>query len=178
MSIKEIKKKLSRLILNGIFLVILYFVYEVIPYIFTPIIIPGLNISGEQLSRISILIILVILLARVLPDILFFSGIGADLILGQLGIQKEKRPSRRVARDLVVMILIVLISEAAVPLFSDMPSELGLWLSTITSFVAIVLFIILLYDIGKSLYNVLKGKVDNLAYLIAEQVKKKDKSNA
>ena len=176
---EEIRRRVPRFIVNTIALVILYLLlYPFIPAYFNGINVPGLNIAGDQLARLVLILIILIFLARALPDALVLADVGVDILLARLGAKKEERPLRRAARDIIYIILLILLAAAVLPFFSSMPTELGNWLSTSTSLITLGLFLILIYDMGRTLYRVLEEKTQSLANWLAEQVNKERKDDA
>jgi len=169
---EEIRRRVPRFIVNTIILAILFFLYPAIPLPFSGTVVPGLNLAGDQLARLVVILVILIFLARVLPDALVLADIGADVLLRHLGAKKEERPLRRAARDVVYMILLILLAAAALPFFSSIPTELGSWLSTSTSLITLGLFLVLIYDVGRTLYGVLEEKTEAFANWLAEQVNK------
>ena len=174
---EEIRRRVPRFIVNAIILAILFLSYPIIPAPFTGMTVPGLGINGDQLARMIIILIILIFLARVLPDALVLADIGADVFLRRLGAKEEERPLKRAARDIVYIILLMLLAAAALPFFSAIPTELGGWLSTSTSLITLGLFLVLIYDVGRTLYKVLEEKTQAFADWLAQQVNKEGKAD-
>lgn len=169
----ELKERVPRFIVNTIILLILFFVYPVAPLLFVGITIPGLNMGADQLTRLVVILIIIIFLARTLPDALVLADIGTDLVLKHLGI-REERPLRRASRDLVYMIIVILLAAAALPFLSAIPG-FGAWLSAAASLVSLGLLLLLFYDMGRVLYRVLEEKAEAMADWLAQLASREDK---
>lgn len=159
---EELRRRVPRLIVNTVILIILYFLYPAVPLPFRGIEVPGLNIYGDQLMRLTIMLLIGIFLAKALPDALYLMDVGVDMLLTRLDIKKKEKPLKRAARDLLYIILVILLAAATLPFFSAIPSEVGGWLSAATSLVTLALVLILLYDIGRIFYSVLEKKTEAL----------------
>ncbi len=169
---EEIRQRVPRFIVNAIIIIFLFFLYLIVPISFIGIIVPGLNMSGDYLARLIIILVIVIFLARTLPDALFLADLGVDLFLKHLGVIKEERPIKRAARDVVYIILVILLAAAILPLLSSMPKDLRANFRTLTSLITLGLFLILIYDIGRVLYELVEKKIESFANWLAEQANK------
>jgi hypothetical protein len=165
----EIRHRVPRIVVNSITALIFWFVSLTAPIFVADITIPGIglepyNDAGWLIWAAATLMGLVFLV-RALSDIIVIVDIGVEVTVRRLGV-KEDRPLRRVARDLVYILLTMLLAAAAVPFVEPLP-QFGSFLTAIISLVSLGIFLVLIYDMGRTLYQVLEEKTRTLAGWLA-----------
>ncbi len=161
--------RVPRLIFNSIILLLLFFIYTVMPIPFAWFTLPGLNISGDQMIRLIILPIALIFLAKTLPDMLSIADKGANRILKILGIHIEEDPLRRVLKDITYLLTIIVSDILASPLLASIPN-IGFLSNLTVNLIALGISLLLIYDIGRTLYNILEEKTEAATRWIAKHV--------
>jgi hypothetical protein len=143
------------------------------------IVIPGVVVepfnNAETVVSITATIITLIFLVRAASDVLYFVDVWTEIITKRLGI-KEERPLKRVARDLVYIILAILLATAVTPIIFPIP-QIGGYLSIAISLTALGVFLILIYDIGRVLHDVLQEKTLKIAEWIASLAGERNRNN-
>lgn len=155
---EELKRRMPRFIVTLAALALTIFIYNA-AYLSFDIPLPGLNISVDQLIRLIMILTILVLLARALPDAFFLADVTADTLLKRLGMKGEEKPLRRAARDFVYIIVVVLIATAALPFLAAVPSY-GHQMVAAVSLIALGVVLLLIYDIGRMLYRVLERKAE------------------
>jgi len=84
---------------------------------------------------------------------------------------KEELSPKRAARDFIYIIVIILIATALSPILATVENA-GEILTTVTTYVALGLIIILIYDIGRIIYRIIEQKAELLADRLARMVEK------
>ena len=166
---EELRERLPRVITSLVVVFFLYLVLDIIPA-FVGFTMPGINIGLNMIVRLVVLLIIFIFLARVLIDIRVLADKVTDPIVRRFGIREEKS-MKRVARDVAYIIIIVLIVEAVLPLLANVPT-VGDLLGTMTGLVAIGVLFIFVYDMGRTLYDLIVSRADDVADWFAESSKK------
>ncbi len=119
-------------------------------------------------------LIAVIFLIRALSDALFLGDILTDIIVHRLGIIEERSP-KRAARELIYIIVIILIVTAATPIIGTfVEGDFGFGIQSLITYVALAIIIILIYDIGRTLYRVIELKVELLAEKLSNIVEEEN----
>ena len=112
------------------------------------------------------MVIALIFLVRAAANILVLMDLGTEIVTRWLGVREEKS-MRRVAKDLVYMLLAILLAAAVSPITASLP-QVGGPLTTAISLLALGIFLILTYDIGRVLYRILERKAEAFADWLAE----------
>ena len=173
----EIRKRLPRIIINITVAFMFWIISQLGPLFVKGVVIPGISIpppfdTVSSIVGLTAMLIAVVFLVRAISDILFFVDISAEIIVRSLGI-KEKRPLKRIARDFTYIILTLLIATAASPILSPIP-QVGAYLTAIVSIVALGIFLVLIYDIGKVVHGVLQEKTRRIADWISGLVEERN----
>ncbi len=147
--------------------VIFYLVNIVVPPLLGDIILPGLNINAGTLIGTIALIFTAIFLIRVLADALVLSDIVTDVFVRRLGIKEERSPKRAV-RDTIYIIVIILVTTALLPILSTLDPAIRDPLTIVTTYIALGMILILIYDIGRILYRIVERKAESLADSLAK----------
>jgi len=178
---KEVKMRLPRIVINLTVAFLFWIISQVGPIFVKGLTIPGISLP-PPLDTVSSLVglastfIAMIFLVRAISDILFFADLSAEIVVRSLGI-KERKPLKRIARDLTYIILTLLLATAASPLLSSIP-QVGGYLMVIVSLSALGIFLILIYDIGKVVHGVLHEKTRRIADWIGNLLEEKGYRNS
>jgi len=120
--------------------------------------------------RLIVLVIIFIFLARVLMDIRVLADKVTNPIVRLFGISEEKS-MKRVAKDIAYIILIVLVVEIAQPLLTNVPTG-GDLLGTLSGLVAVGVLFVFIYDMGRTLYELIVRRAEDIADWLAERSEK------
>jgi MFS family permease len=142
--------------------VIFYLINIIVPPLIGDINLPGININAGTLIGTVALIFTAIFLIRVLADALVLSDILTDVFVKRLGI-KEKRSPKRAVRDAIYIIVIILVTTALLPIISTLNPGIKDPLMILTTYVALGMILILIYDIGRILYRIVERKAESIA---------------
>jgi hypothetical protein len=163
------------LVITVIFLVISFVIQQTQDLLpFSQINVPGIGQNLASLIMIITVLIAVIFLIRALSDALFLGDILTDIIVHRLGITEERSP-KRAARELIYIIVIILIVTAAIPILETfVKGDYRFWIQSLITYVALGVIIILIYDIGRTLYRVIELKVESFAEKLSNIVEEKN----
>jgi MFS family permease len=154
--------------------VIFYLVNVIVPPLLGDIMLPGININAGTLIGTIALIFTAIFLIRVLADALVLSDIFTDIFVKRLGIKEERSP-RRAVRDIIYIIVIILVTTALLPIISTLEPSIKSPLTIATTYVALGMILILIYDIGRILYRIVERKAESLAKSLAKMADRRKK---
>ena len=127
------------------------------------------------LLQIGLLLAAGIFLVRTLFDALMIIDKATGLFLRRLGI-KEGLSRQRVFKDTVYIVGILLVAAAIFPLFSRLPN-FGPLLQEITTYAALVLILLFVYDIGRTFYRITEAKANSVANRISNSINSEEKIN-
>ncbi|MHA1712385.1 MAG: hypothetical protein ACTSUS_10105 [Candidatus Freyarchaeota archaeon] len=165
-----IRERLPRFILSMLVGFLFYIISLGVPPLVEGITVPGINIapynSASWLIWAASVVLMMIFFIKGMSDALVLADIGTQLIVRFLGI-KEDRPLRRVARDVIYIVLAILLAEAGLPFLALVP-RIGNLLTIAVSLVTLGVVIVLIYDIGRILYRMLEERARAFAEWIAE----------
>ncbi len=147
--------------------IIFYLVNIFVPPLMGEIMLPGVNIKADTLIGTIALIFTAIFLIRALADGLVLSDILTDIFVKRLGIKEERSP-RRAARDAIYIIVILLVTTALQSLIATLEPGAKEPLTTATTYVALAIILILIYDIGRILYRIVERKAESMADSLAK----------
>ena len=159
---EEIRDRFPRLTMSLVMAIIFYLINTFVPGTMGDITLPGLNMNAGTLIGTIALIFTAIFLIRALADALVLSDILTDIFVKRLGIKEERSP-RRAARDLIYIIVIILVTTALFPLINTLELSIRDPLSVATTYVALGMILILIYDIGRILYRIVERKAESVA---------------
>jgi len=165
---EEVRSRLPRLTMSLVMAIIFFLVNFFVPPLMGDIPIPGINLinAGTLVGTIA-LIFTAIFLIRALADGLVLSDILTDIFVKRLGIKEERSP-RRAARDAIYIIVIILVATALFPLINTLEQNVREPLSMATTYVALGMILILIYDIGRILYRIVERKAESMADSLAK----------
>jgi len=158
----EIRNRFPRLTMSIVMAVIFYLINTMVPPLMGDIIIPGINLNADMLVGTIALIFTAIFLIRALADGLVLSDILTDIFVRRLGIKEERSP-RRAARDTIYIIVVILITTALYPIINTLEPSVRDPLSIGTTYIALGIILILIYDIGRILYRIIERKAESMA---------------
>ena len=142
--------------------IIFYLINTVVPPMIEELTLPGININAGMLVGAVALIFTAIFLIRALSDGLILSDIFTDIFVKRLGIKEERSP-KRAARDTIYIIVIILITTALYPVINTLESSIRDPLLIGTTYIALGMILILIYDIGRILYRIVERKAESMA---------------
>ena len=120
-----------------------------------------LVIESGLLLQIGLLLAAGIFLLRTLFDALTIADNVTGLFVRLLGI-KEGLSRQRIFKDIIYIVAIILVAAAMFPLFSNV-STIGPLLQEITTYVAVGLILLFVYDIGRTFYKITEKKANSVA---------------
>lgn len=147
-----------------------------VPPLFEGVVVPGIEVSGPFLLQGCLMLIGVVFVVRALADALSLADVLTDIFLRRLG-AKEDRSLKRVGRDIIYMIVIILVAEAAIPFISSVP-QVGNMLTGAVSLAALFLIVVLIYDMGRILYRTVEEKAEVLANRLYKRAKRETTGRA
>jgi len=176
----EVRRRLPRIVINITVAFLFWIVSQIGPIFVKDVVIPGISIpppfdSISSIVGLTATLIAMVFFVRAISDILFFADLSAEIIVRSLGI-KERRPLKRIARDFTYIILTLLLATAASPILSSIP-HVGGYLTLAVSLIALGIFLVLIYDIGKVIHGVLQEKTKRIADWISSFLEEKSHRN-
>ena len=127
------------------------------------------------LLQIGLLLVAGIFLVRTLFDALTIVDNVTGLFLRLFGI-KEGLSRQRVFKDTIYIVAILLVAAATFPLFSEL-SNFGPLLQKITTYAALGLILLFVYDIGRTFYRITEAKANSVANRISNSSNGEEKIN-
>jgi uncharacterized membrane protein len=125
----------------------------------------GISAEIVFLSQIGLLLAAGIFLVRTLFDVLVIIDKATGLFVRRLGIN-DGLSRQRIFKDTVYIVAILLVAAAIFPLFSTIPTY-GTLLQEITTYAALGLIILFVYDIGRTFYRITEKKANSVANRIS-----------
>jgi hypothetical protein len=171
---EDIRRRFPRIVMNLVMAVIFWIIDVFVPPTVSGVVIPGLNTNAGLLTWMVVTVIMAIFLIRALSDALVLGDILTDVVVGRLGIKRERSP-KRAARDFIYIIIIILVVTALSPILANV-ADIGYLLTTTATYVALALIIILIYDIGRILYRIIEQKAELLADYLTQMTEKNKNS--
>jgi len=168
---EEVRRRFPRLTMSLVMAIIFLMISIVVPQTaISDIVIPGLDLNAGFLIGTITWLFAAIFLVRALSDALVLSDIVTEIIVKRLGI-KEERSSRRAARDAIYIIIIILVATALYPLLGTL-DEIGSTLTTVTTYIALGIILVLIYDMGRILYRMIERRAESMADRLAKMAEK------
>lgn len=149
-----------------VMVVIFWIVSVVVPPTMGGIVIPGLDLKAEDLVGVVTIVITYVFLLRALSDALILGDILTDIFVKRLGIKQEMSP-KRAFRDFIFIIIVILVAAAISPILSSV-ENFGTVLRNITTYIALGIILILIYDIGRILYRIIEQRAESFAERLAK----------
>ncbi len=167
---EEVRRRLPRLTMSLVMTVIFLIVSAIIPSTIGEIDLPGLNLKADFLVWFIAMVIAVLFLIRALSDAMVLGDIVTDIFVKRLGIKQQVSP-KRAFRDLIYIIIVILVAAGVSPVLSEV-GDFGGTLRNITTYVALGIILILIYDIGRILYRIIEQRAELIAERLAKKVEK------
>jgi cation transport ATPase len=164
---EELRSRFPRLTMSLVMAIIFYLINTVVPPLMGDIPLPGIDIKVGTLVGTIALIFTAIFLIRALSDGLVLSDILTDIFVKRLGIKEERSP-KRAARDTIYIIVIILVTTALYPLINTLEASIKDPLSIATTYIALAIILILIYDIGRILYRIVERRAESVADNLAK----------
>lgn len=167
---KEIRYKLPKLLAN-VALALMFWTMSHIALV-------TLNSVSTELAfllQIGLLLAAGMFLVRTLFDALTIADKVTGLFLRRLGI-KEGWSRQRVFKDVIYIVAILLVAAAIFPLFRNL-SNFGPLLQEITTYAALGLIILFVYDIARTFYRITEEKANSVANWISNSSNDEEKIN-
>ena len=153
---------------------IFWIVSIIVPPTMGDIEIPGLNLKAKYLVWIVTMVITYVFLLRALSDALILGDILTDIFVKRLGIKQEVSP-KRAFRDFIYIIVVILVAAAISPILGEI-ENFGSTLRNITTYIALGIILILIYDIGRLLYRIIEQRAESVADRLAKMAEKPKES--
>jgi hypothetical protein len=135
----------------------------------------GVSAEPAFLLQIGLLLAAGLFLIRTLFNALTIADKVTGLFLRRLGI-KEGWSRQRVLKDTIYIVVILLVSAAIIPLFRNL-SNFGPLSQEITTYAALGLIILFVYDIGRTFYRITEEKANSVANRISNLSNDEEKKN-
>jgi drug/metabolite transporter (DMT)-like permease len=123
------------------------------------------------LLQIGLLLAAGLFLVRTLFDALMIVDKATALFMRRLGI-KEGWSRQRIFKDTAYIVAILLVAAAIFPLFSEI-SNFGHLLQEITTYAALGLILLFVYDIARTFYRITEKKANSVANRISSNEENK-----
>lgn len=167
---EEIRRRVPRLTMSLVMAVIFWIISMVVPPTIRGINVPGINSDAGLVAGIIVIVITAVFLIRALSDAVVLADVVADIIVRRMGV-KEGRSPKRAGRELIYIIAIILAVTAILPISSSIGGEAGSWLTILIIYIALGMILILIYDIGRTVYKIIEHRVEQLADRLSEMSK-------
>jgi hypothetical protein len=135
----------------------------------------GISTEIVFLAQIGLLLAAGLFLVRTLFDALVIIDKATGLFVKRLGI-KDGCSRQRIFKDSVYVVAILLVAAAIFPLFSRLPNY-GPLLQEITTYAALGLLLLFVYDIGRTFYRITENKANSVANRISSSINNEEKIN-
>ena len=153
---QEIRYKLPKLLAN-VALALMFWVMSHIALVT----LSSISADLAFLLQVGLLLAAGMFLIRTLFDVLTIADNVTRLFLRHLGI-KEGWSRQRVFKDVIYIVGILLVAAAIIPLFSNI-SNFGPWVQEFTTYAALGLILLFVYDIGRTFYRITEEKANSVA---------------
>ena len=174
---RELRRRLPRILTNAAAAFLFWVIGQIGPFFVKDLPLPGISMpppfnSISSIIGITATLIATIFIVKAILDGLFFVDLSAEIITRFLGI-REKKPLKRIGRDTVYILLALLITAASSPILSSIPN-IGGYLTTAISIIALGIFLVLIYDIGMVIRDVLRRKARRMADWISNYLEERE----
>lgn len=157
---EEIRFRLPKLVAN----LALALLFWVMSYI-TSMMLTNISTEAGFLAQLGLLLASGIFLIRTLFDALRIVDKVTKSFLRRLGINEEWS-RQRILKDTIFIVVILLVAAAIFPIFSNLSIFASL-LQQITTYVALGLILLFVYDIGRTLYRITEKTANSVANRIS-----------
>jgi len=159
---REIRRRFPRLTMSLVMAVIFWIVSVFVPPTMGDSVIPGLDLRAAFLIRMITIIIAALFLIRALSDALVLGDIVTDIFVKRF-------------RDFIYIIIVILVAAAVSPILGEV-ENFGSILRNITTYVALGIILILIYDIGRILYRIIEQRAESVADRLAKMAEKTEEN--
>jgi hypothetical protein len=128
----------------------------------------GISTDIVFLSQIGLLLAAGLFLVRSLFDALMIIDKATGLFVRRLGIN-DGCSRQRIFKDTVYVVAILLVAAAIFPLFTRLPNY-GSLLQELTTYAALGLLLLFVYDIGRTFYRITENKANSVANRISSSI--------
>ena len=135
----------------------------------------GISTEIVFLSQIGLLLAAGLFLVRTLFDALMIIDKATGLFVRRLGIN-DGWSRQRIFKDTIYIVAILLVAAAIFPFFTNLPNY-GPVLQEITTYTALGLIMLFVYDIGRTFYRITEKKVNSVANRISNPSNEEEKTN-
>lgn len=150
--------------------IIFWIISAVVPPTIGDAVIPGLDLRADFLIWIVTVVIAALFLIRALSDAMVLGDIVTDIFVKRLGIRQEVSP-KRAFRDFIYIIIIILVAAALSPIMSTI-ENFGSTLRNVTTYIALGVILVLIYDIGRIIYRMIEHRAESMADRLAQMAEK------
>jgi DNA integrity scanning protein DisA with diadenylate cyclase activity len=157
---EEIRFRLPKLVAN----LVLALFFWVTSYV-ASVTLTRFSSEAGFLSQLGLLLAAGLFLVRTLFDALTIVDKVTKSFLKRFGITEE-RSRQRVLKDIIYIIVILLVVAAIFPIFIEL-SEFSSLLQQITTYVALGLILLFVYDIGRTFYRITEKTANSVANRIS-----------
>lgn len=154
--------------------VIFWIISAIVPPTIGDVVIPGLDLRADFLIWIVTIVIAALFLIRALSDAMVLGDIVTDIFVKRLGIRQEVSP-KRAFRDFIYIIIIILVAAALSPIMSTI-ENFGSTLRNATTYIALGVILVLIYDIGRIIYRMIEHRAESMADRLAQMAEKNRES--
>ena len=131
---------------------------------FTSVTLTRFSNEAGFLSQLGLLLTAGIFLVRALFDALTIVDKMTKSFLKRLGI-KEEWSRQRILKDIIYIVVTLLVTAAIFPIFTEL-SEFNSLLQQVTTYAALGLILLFVYDIGRTFYKI----TEKTANLVADRI--------
>jgi hypothetical protein len=163
---EEIRFRLPKLVAN----LALALLFWVMSYIASMTLTTISNEAGF-LSQLGLLLAAGLFLVRTLFDALTIVDKVTKSFLRRLGI-KEEWSRKRILKDILYIVVILLVAAAIFPIFSNLSNSAPL-LQQVTTYVALGLILLFVYDVGRTFYRITEKTANSVANRISNSNNRK-----
>jgi hypothetical protein len=135
----------------------------------------GISADIVFLSHIGLLLAAGVFLVRSLFDALMIIDKATGLFVRRLGI-KDGWSRQRIFKDTIYVVVILLVAATIFPVFTRLPNSVSL-LQEITTYAALGLLLLFVYDIGRTFYRITEKKANSVANRISNSSNNEEKIN-
>lgn len=157
---EEIRFRLPKLVAN-LALALLFWVTSYV----ASVTLTRFSSEAGFLSQLGLLLAAGIFLVRTLFDALTIVDKVTKSFLRRFGITEE-RSRQRILKDIIYIVAILLVAAATFPIFTKL-SDFSPLLQQITSYAALGLILLFVYDIGRTFYRITEKTANSVANRIS-----------
>ncbi|OYT65898.1 hypothetical protein B6U74_02295 [Candidatus Bathyarchaeota archaeon ex4484_205] len=172
----EYHTRIPRMVFNAIIAFFVLLLSSTIPPMLEGVEIPGIQVEpfnkADWLMWVSLMLIALIFAVRLLYDLMSIMNVTVDLFFRR----GKVKPAKRIVSDITYILLTIVVAAAVAPLLGSIRT-IGTTLQVGVSLLALGLIAFYVYDIGRTIYEVVESKADWVAdwlAAIAENLRRKE----